>query len=155
MNHGLHKRGPVWHYAFSINKTRHRGSTGTRSKTLAKDFTDNLYTSLYYSDNKIKKPRPEVKDFLAYHLESDKNNLSRDWHHIKSATLHRFCDYLKEQGISFLDEVELEHIELFKSRLLKIRKPKTVKNNIVVISSLFNPCVDCRVYKTAKKCIFS
>lgn len=141
MDFGLHKRGQYWHYRFSLNGTRYRGSTKATSKGLAAEFTKNLYHKLYRQKNDILQDNVSIANFIGEHLEVNKNNLSTDWHKIKTWTLKRFLVYTTEKGLNYLGDIHLSHLENYRSYLLERGAPKTTKNILMTISTMLSHAV--------------
>ncbi len=51
-------------------------------------------------------------------------------------------DYINEIGLICLDEIRLLHLEKYKAALIKLVKPKTAKNQLTTIASMFNHAVE-------------
>jgi integrase len=142
LNYTLKKKGKYWHYYFRVNQKRYRGSTRTQTKEFATDYVNNLYKQLYYHKNKITPARTRIDEFIQEHLLVSQTDTSKDWHYTKSCLLKLFLDYVSELGLTYLDEVELSHLEQYKSRLMKSGKPKTAKNHLSIISSMFSHAIE-------------
>ena len=141
MDFGLQKRGKYWHYAFTIDGARHRGSTKATTRKLAHDFAHHLYQKLYRQKHDIVETHVRIADFIREHLEVNENNLSGGWHRTKEWLLQKFLTYTTKEGLDYLEDVRLSHVEKYRSSLFKINKPKTVKNTMKVISSMFGHAV--------------
>lgn len=141
MNYSLKKRGKHYHYYFRINKKRFRGSTDTETKEYAKKFVESLYKQHYFNKYKISNAKTRIDEFIDYHLENTQINISKDWHYTKTCLLKMFFNYIQEKNLNYLDEIEFSHVEAYKAKLLKSSKPKTAKNNLMVVSTLLNHAV--------------
>ncbi len=56
--------------------------------------------------------------------------------------LRLLLDYINEIGLICLDEIRLLHLEKYKAALIKLVKPKTAKNQLTTIASMFNHAVE-------------
>lgn len=136
--YNLKKRGKVWHYSFFINKKRFRGSTNATSKELAVKYTNNLYHEIYQRGHGLSTPKVQIKDFIDEHLQQGQNSLSLQWLYIKKLILMKFLDFATREGIEYLDEVSLKHLERYKTMRLQENKPNTVQNHLKAIGTMLN-----------------
>ncbi|MCE7881616.1 MAG: site-specific integrase [Candidatus Jettenia sp. AMX1] len=143
MDFGLHKRNRKWYYDFYINNVRYRGSTKTSSRELAIQFARKIYNELYLGKYELKNNlKVKLEDIIQEYIFLNKNNFCKDWLQTKQWKLNNFLKYMTDQGISYLDQITVSHLEHYKAHLLDFRKPHTVKNTITIISTLLNFAVN-------------
>ncbi len=52
--------------------------------------------------------------------------------------MKKFLTFTCDTGLSYLSDIKLNHLEIYQSNLLKLKKPKSAKNEIKVIGSMLN-----------------
>ena len=141
MNLRVYKRGKYYWYYFCINGKTFRSTTHTQSKDLALLYAQKIYHETYCGISGIKSLDVLVSDFIELHLRHKEKNLDERYAKAKRKILIRFLDYLKGKDIQCLQDIVLAILEEYKSHLLAIRKPKTVKNIITTIATMLNHAV--------------
>jgi hypothetical protein len=141
MNLGLYKRNKHWHYRFRLHRKQYRGSTYTETKELAKLYAQKIYNEIYHNKYHLKDSNILLAEFIQYHLNSQKNNLSNMWLYTKGQLLKKFPAFTQEHHIEFIHEVTLEILEKYKFQLLNNNKPKTVQNTLGAIHTMFKHAV--------------
>ncbi len=134
----IYKRNRKYHYYFRLNNTVYRGSTKTHSRELANKFAQKIYNEIYLNQYNIKSSKVKIYDFIDRHLKVKSNTISRDWSYTKECLLKKFLTYTQENGLNYLSDIKLKHLEDYQTNLLKAKKPKSVKNEIKVIGSMLN-----------------
>ncbi len=163
MNFRLRKRGKVWHYDFCVHNERFRGSTGTEAKELANDYAKKVFADVYMDRNEIARLDVLVGDFIKYHLDNTTNGLALKYVKDKARDLYQFYDFMQGKGAMCLADVDLVRLESYKTELLKMNNPKTVKNKLANVSKLFrhagnlgyvksNPCSGLEPIRGILKC---
>ena len=137
----IHKRGKVYHYYFRFDNTVYRGTTHTHSRELANKFAQQIYNKIYLNQYDIESSKVVLSDFIERFLQVKSNTVSSDWNYMQGCLLKKFLNYAQELKLNFLSDIKLKHLEDYQTNLLKSKKPKTVKNEIKVINSLFNYAV--------------
>lgn len=141
MNFDLHKRNKTWHYAFSVNGKRFRGSTFADNKDLALLYAQKFYNDLYLTNFEIRDRNISLADFAEIHLKSKENNMSSRWVYTNRKLLDRFVSYLQENNLKHLKDITTLHLENYKVTLLEKIKPISVKNNFRVVKAYLNHAV--------------
>jgi integrase len=137
MNINLYKRNKRWHYRIYFHNKEYRGSTYTETKELAKLYAQKIYNEFYVNKHHIKYSNVLLSEFIQFHLNSQENNLSDMWLYTKKQLLKKFLTFAQEHHIEFIHDVSVEFLEKYKLALLKNNKPKTVKNTLGIIHTLF------------------
>lgn len=141
MNLRIYKRDKKYWYYFSVNNRVYRSSTHTESKELAVMYAQKIYNDVYLHNGNIKNLDVLISDFIDLHMRHKEGNLDERYSKAKRQILLRFLEHLKSKDIQYLQDIDLTILEDYKSNLLAIRKPKTVKNIITTIATMLSHAV--------------
>ena len=136
--YSLKKVGKYWHYDFRVNGERYRGSTKAVSKELAVRYADNYYLELYEAGSNLSNEKKDIKSFIVEHVRQGLHSLSPDWLYTKERTLEKFRDFLHGMRVYELSEIQLEHLEAYKTLQLEKNRPSSARNTMQVISTMLN-----------------
>ncbi len=134
----IYKRNKTYHYYFRLDNNVYRGSTKTHSRELAYKFAQKIYNEVYLNQYNIKSSKVKISDFISRHLEVKSNTISHDWSYTKACLLKKFLTYTQDTSLNYLSDIDLKHLEIYQTNLLKLKKPKSAKNEIKVIGSMLN-----------------
>lgn len=135
----LKKKGKFWHYTIHINGQRKRGSTKSTSRDLAVRYANKAFNDLYQRGHALSTPKISLRDMVGKHMERcGMKNLAPEWLYTKELTLNNFIDFVRNRGISRVNQLKPEDFEDYMGLQLKKNKPVTVKNIMKVIKALMN-----------------
>ena len=139
--YSLKKVGKYWHYDFRVNGERYRGSTKAVSKELAVRYADNYYLEVYEAGSNLSNEKKDIKSFIVEHVRQGLHSLSPDWLYTKERTLEKFRDFLHGMRVYELSEIQLEHLEAYKTLQLEKNKPSSAQNTMEVIGTMLRHAV--------------
>lgn len=141
----LRKRGKIYHYAVYLNGKQYRGSTKADNKELATVCAKKIYEDIYMGKLGLTKQGAKCDEFLKTYLSTQASNASEEWAYTVGLLLEKFTKYLKGVDVESIEDVTTQHIEDYKATLLGQMALVSVKNNITVISAMFNRAVKLKI----------
>ena len=139
--YSIYKRKKTYHYYFRLNNIVYRGSTKTHSRELAKKFTEKIYQKAYSGQYDIEISKVKISDFIKRHLQVKANSVSPEWSYTIGCLLNKFLAYTQSEGLEYLSDIKLDHLEDYQTTLLKEKQPNSVRNEIKVIKSMLRHAV--------------
>lgn len=141
----LYKRGKIYHYAVYLNGKQYRGSTKADNKDLATICARKIYEDIYKGKFGLVKQGANCDEFLTSYLSTQASNVCDEWAYTARLFLEKFLRFLKSKDIESIEDVTTQHVEDYKAMLLKQMTPVSAKNNVGVISAMFNRAVKLKI----------
>ncbi|HBZ01253.1 MAG TPA: hypothetical protein DEO84_08050 [candidate division Zixibacteria bacterium] len=142
------KRG-YWWINYSLNGERHRISTGTKDRGLAeikrKDFELKFFKGEIGARPEAP-PKSSLAAFFRKYIEFISSDSQID-RHPDLARLNSLQGYFARKGIHYIDEINPGLIDDFRTTVLAGKKPKTIKNYIMLLKTALNKAVSWELIK--------